>query len=67
MLKLVKVDFSADGKQWGSILSGPEREFVSKSKGFNVTGKIVDPDTGKSYQISCNIVEIGSKPKPGKK
>ena len=34
MLKLVKADFSVDGKTWGSLLSGQEREFASKSRGF---------------------------------
>lgn len=43
-------------------LAAAEREFKSGARGFFMGDKLQDPSTGKRYQISCNIVEIGSKP-----
>ncbi len=37
------------------------KDFKTGSKGYNISGKI--ELEGKKYQIGCNIVEIGSKPK----
>ena len=45
-------------------LVGSEREFKTGSRGYFVSGKVNGTD-GKRYQVSCNIVEIGSKPKDG--
>lgn len=49
-------------KNWGS-LQAMVKEFKTGSVGFYANGKLTDPETGKRYQVSCNIVEIGSKPK----
>jgi len=43
-------------------LFADERTFSTGSRGFYASGKVQDAD-GKRYQISANIVEIGSKPK----
>lgn len=46
------------------LLAGPV-EFSSGSVGYFATGKVADPETGKSYQVTANIVEIGSNPNKG--
>ena len=43
-------------------LIATERDFSSGARGFFMGDKLQDPNMGKRYQISCNIVEIGSKP-----
>ena len=53
------------GSNFGTLTAN-QKEFKTGSKGFFGHGKITDPDTGKKYQVACNIVEIGSKPKDGK-
>lgn len=39
-----------------------KKDFKTGSRGYYGTGKMVA--TGKRYQISIQVVEIGSKPKP---
>ena len=39
-----------------------KKDFKTGSKGYYGTGKMVA--VGKKYQISIQVVEIGSKPKP---
>ena len=39
-----------------------ERTFSSGSRGYYGSGKVFDPATGKRYQVSVTLVEIGSKP-----
>lgn len=36
------------------------RPFKTGSRGFNASGKVTID--GKRYQVSCNLIEIGSKP-----
>jgi len=64
-IKTLTLTFKENEKTFG-ILTANQKEFKTGSKGFFGHGKITDPDTGKKYQVSCNIVEIGSKPKDGK-
>jgi len=52
---------SLDGVPSYSLSSKP-KTFKSGSKGYYVWGKAVDSE-GKRYQVICNLVEIGSKPK----
>ncbi len=42
-----------------------KKDFKTGSRGFYGTGKMVAG--GKKYQISIQVVEIGSKPKPEEK
>jgi hypothetical protein len=44
------------------MLNAIQKEFTSGSVGYNSSGKIINPETGKRYQVSLNIVQIGSKP-----
>jgi hypothetical protein len=39
------------------------KEFKTGSKGYNCSGKMTNPKSGERYQISCNVILIGSKPK----
>lgn len=39
------------------------KDFKTGSKGYYVSGKATNPDSGSKYQIGCNIILIGSKPK----
>lgn len=48
-------------KQGGGRPELAEKNFKTGSRGFSFQGKIVDPVTGKRYQASWNLVEIGSK------
>jgi hypothetical protein len=44
-------------------LTGKPKTFSTGSIGFYAGGKVeID---GKRYQVSCNVIEIGSKPQPG--
>ena len=61
--RTIIVQVGTQDAQWGIVASTPERRFQSGSVGFHVSGKIVDPSTGKRYQLSGSVVEIGSKPK----
>lgn len=51
---------------WGDIQAMP-KDFSSGSTGFYANGKIVNPESGARYQVSCSIVLIGSKPEAKKK
>ncbi len=53
---------SGDGEAWGTLIAGA-KEFKTGSVGFYATGKIINPKSGKSYQVGSNITLIGSKPK----
>jgi hypothetical protein len=44
------------------MLNACQKEFASGSVGYNSSGKIINPETGKRYQVTLNIVQIGSKP-----
>ena len=56
----------SDGKEWGTIVAS-EKTFSTGSKGFYANGKIVNPENGEArYQISGNIILIGSKPEAKK-
>ena len=39
-----------------------DRIFSSGSRGYYGSGKVYDPTSGKRYQTSVTLVEIGSKP-----
>ena len=39
-----------------------DRTFSSGSRGYYGSGKVFDPTSGKRYQTSVTLVEIGSKP-----
>jgi len=60
MLKLVQF-VDETGKLVGVGALEP-KEFKTGSKGYYCSTKLTTPD-GKRYQVSCNLVEIGSKPK----
>lgn len=61
----VNVLFNApDGKNLLTEIAA-KKAFSTGSKGFHFSGKMVNPETGERYQVSCSIVLIGSK--PGKK
>jgi hypothetical protein len=47
------------------VIGVSAREFKSKSRGYFGSGKYNGPGE-KRYQVTVNLVEIGSKPKPGK-
>lgn len=46
---------------WTELIAG-NKVFSSGSKGFYATGKIINPKSGKTYQVSCSITLVGSKP-----
>ena len=48
----------------GATLEIPliEKVFSTGSRGYNATGKFNDGE-GKRYQISFNVIELGTKPK----
>ena len=54
-----------DGQIWGTIVAS-SKEFATGSVGFYANGKIVNPKSGKPYQVGANITLIGSKPKKDK-
>lgn len=57
----------ADGGNFGELTAEP-KDFSTGSKGFFVSGKLTNPKSGARYQVSANIVLIGSGPeKKGKK
>jgi len=51
-----------DGKVWGTLIAGG-KEFKTGSVGFYASGKIVNPASGKTYQVGANIILVGSKGK----
>lgn len=50
-----------DGGAFGE-LTADAKEFSTGSKGFFVSGKLTNPKSGARYQVSANIVLIGSGP-----
>lgn len=38
------------------------KHFSTGSVGYYYGGKMINPESGEKYQISCNITLIGSKP-----
>jgi hypothetical protein len=59
----VEVQILVDGKPaTGTLETSGERSFKTKSRGYYATGKVFIGK--KQYQVSCPIVEIGSKPSP---
>ena len=40
-----------------------QKHFSSGSIGYNCSGKFTNKESGERYQVSCNIILIGSKPK----
>ena len=60
---MLRVKFEdPSGKSWLE-LPASAKEFSTGSKGFYVSGKITNPESGKTYQVSGSITLIGSKPK----
>lgn len=51
------------GEHWGT-LSADGREFKTGSLGFYASGKIKNPKNGLPYQITANIILVGSKEGP---
>ena len=52
-----------DGKKIGESVA-TEKVFSTGSQGYNGFGKLVDPNNPTDrYQLSLNLVRIGSKPK----
>ena len=45
-----------------TILDFKEKTFSTGSRGYFAWGKAVDVE-GKRFQVSCMLIEIGSKPK----
>ena len=37
------------------------KDFKTGSRGYHGNSKMVDPETGKRYQVNCMLIEIGSK------
>ena len=52
----------SEGKVWGTF-TAEKKEFKTGSRGFYASGKLVNPESGKRYQMSMPITLIGSKPK----
>ncbi|MCI0699043.1 hypothetical protein L0337_44450 [candidate division KSB1 bacterium] len=50
-----------DGRVWGTITAAA-KQFSSGSVGFYANSKIENPDSHERYQVSGNIILIGSKP-----
>lgn len=59
---MVTIQFSGEAV---GVIMADQRVFKTGSRGFYGNGKIASED-GKRYQVSCSIVEIGSKPGAGK-
>jgi hypothetical protein len=57
---LINVTFDMNGQS--QIISALAKKFKTGSEGYNGNGKIIDPQTGEKYQVSLNIIRIGSKP-----
>ena len=59
MADIAKVTVEVAGGS-GTIMAEP-RQFKTGSRGFYGQGKVQGAD-GRRYQVSVNVVEIGSKP-----
>jgi hypothetical protein len=55
--KAIAVSFGSFG-----MLNAIPKEFASGSVGYNSSGKVINPETGTRYQVTLNLVQIGSKP-----
>jgi len=62
MLLTVCLKYSDGSLQKLGDIIGDKREFRTGSKGYYISGK-VEGLSGDRYQITCNAVLIGSKPK----
>jgi hypothetical protein len=51
---------TSDGKSWGTVIAGA-KEFKTGSVGYYAGDKITNPKSGARYQLSLNIILIGSK------
>jgi len=76
VLQPVKIDESApkalkleltspDGETLFLADFAAEKQFSTGSIGFYYGGKFVNPASGERYQVSCNIILIGSTPGEG--
>jgi hypothetical protein len=61
---MLSVEIKENEKVVG-VLSAPEKQFKTGSRGYYGMGKIQIGE--KRYQVQVQIVEIGSKPKPEEK
>ena len=61
--KFVEIKISGDDEKELMTDIAPAKVFASGSTGFYLSGKLTDPATGDPYQVPCNIILIGSKPK----
>jgi hypothetical protein len=62
--KYVEIKISGDDDKELLKSIAPAKNFSTGSKGFYLSGKFTDPDNPNDrYQVSCNIILIGSKPK----
>lgn len=59
-LKLQITD--SEGRDWG-VMMAEAKVFKSEAVGFFTQGKLLNPESGKKYQVGCNIILAGSKPK----
>jgi hypothetical protein len=50
---------------WGNLFGGL-RVFTTGGVGYNVSGKVVNPASGETYNFSGNLVLVGSTPKKEK-
>ncbi len=58
----LNISFSdPEAKDWGSMMASG-KQFSSGSVGFYTSSKITNPKSGERYQVTVNIVLIGSKP-----
>lgn len=56
-----------DGGTFGELIADA-KDFATGSCGFFVSGKLTNPKSGARYQVTANVVLIGSGPeKKGKK
>jgi len=61
--KFVEIKISGDDEKELMKDIAPAKVFSTGSTGFYLSGKFTDPETGGRYQVTCNIILIGSKPK----
>ena len=55
-----RIEFVSSGGEPLALLQPEEKQFKTGSRGFYAGGKC--EFNGKKYQVSCSVVEIGSKP-----
>lgn len=59
---VIEIKDPSTGKVWG-MFAAEEKTFSSGSVGFYANGKVVNPVSGKKYQLSMPLTLVGSKPK----